>query len=204
MSAKTDSGPGTWTSLLIIGAGLLFGLLAGVLIFFGLPALGALRPAPETVTPPAAGSNSAAPAPVVGAPAPDFTLTDLNGESVRLSDLKGQVVLLNFWATWCGPCEAEMPAIEDRFTTLKGQGLVVLGINQDEEAETVQAFVDRLGLGFPILLDPGAVVGELYRARGLPTTFIVDRDGQIAVQKVGYMSDGQLDQYLSQVGFSAP
>jgi peroxiredoxin len=203
MNVKTNSGLGTWTSLLIIGAGLAFGLLAGVLIFFGLPALGGLRAAPEAAAVQTPGGPQA-PAPVVGAPAPDFVLNELNGGQVRLSDLKGQVVLLNFWATWCGPCEAEMPAIEDRYTTFKGQGLVVLGINQDEDSETVQAFVERLGLDFPILLDPGAVVGELYRARGLPTTFIVDRDGQIVVQKVGYMSDGQLDQYLSQVGFSAP
>jgi peroxiredoxin len=202
MNVKTNSGPGTWASLLIIGAGLLFGLLAGVLIFFGLPALGGLRAAPEAAVQTPGGPQ--APAPVVGAPAPDFVLNELSGGQVRLADLKGQVVLLNFWATWCGPCEAEMPAIEDRYTTFKGQGLVVLGINQDEDAEIVQAFVERLGLDFPILLDPGAVVGELYRARGLPTTFIVDRDGQIVVQKVGYMSDGQLDQYLSQVGFSAP
>jgi len=199
MGAKTDPGPGAWASLLIIGAGLLLGLLAGVLIFFGLPAL---RAAPGSAAQTPAGP--AAPAPVVGAPAPDFVLTALDGQPVRLSDLKGQVVLLNFWATWCGPCEAEMPAIQDRYTTFKGQGLVVLGINQDEEAETVRAFVERLGLSFTILLDPGAVVGELYRARGLPMTFIVDRDGQIVIQKVGYMSDGQLDRYLSQVGLSAP
>ncbi len=199
MGTKTDSGPGAWASLLIIGAGLFLGLLAGVLIFFGLPAL---RAASGSAAQTPAGPS--APAPVVGAPAPDFVLTNLDGQQVRLSDLKGRVVLLNFWATWCGPCEAEMPAIQDRYTTFKGQGLVVLGINQDEDAETVRAFVERLGLSFTILLDPGAVVGELYRARGLPMTFIVDRDGQIVIQKVGYMSDGQLDQYLSQVGLSAP
>lgn len=199
MSLKSDSGPGTAASLLIIGAGLLFGLLAGGLIFFGLPAL---RAAPGAAAQTPAGPP--APAPVVGAPAPDFVLTDLEGRKVRLSDFKGQVVLLNFWATWCGPCEAEMPAIEDRYTTFKSQGLVVLGVNQDEDAETVRAFVDRLGVTFTVVLDPGAVVGELYRARGLPTTFIVDRDGQIIVQKVGFMSDRQLDQYLSQAGLSAP
>jgi peroxiredoxin len=202
MSAKSNSGPGAAASLLVIGAGLLFGLLAGGLIFFGLPALSALRVAPEAT--PRTPAGPPAPAPVVGAPAPDFVLTDLDGRQVRLSDLKGQVVLLNFWATWCGPCEAEMPAIEDRYNTFKSQGLVVVGINQDEDAETVQAFVDRLGLTFTIVLDPGAVVGELYRARGLPTTFIVDRNGQIIVQKVGFMSDGQLDQYLSQAGLSSP
>lgn len=199
---KNDAGPGTAASLLIIGAGLLFGLLAGGLIFFGLPALSALRADADSAAQTPAGPP--APAPVVGAPAPDFVLSDLAGQPVRLSDFRGQVVLLNFWATWCGPCEAEMPAIEDRYTTFKNQGLVVLGINQDEAAETVQPFVDRLGLTFTIVLDPGAVVGELYRARGLPTTFIVDRDGQIIIQKVGFMPDHQLDQYLSQVGLSTP
>ncbi|MCS6909216.1 MAG: redoxin domain-containing protein [Anaerolineales bacterium] len=202
MSLKNDSGSGTAASLLVIGAGLLLGLLAGGLIFFGLPALNALRVASQATAQTPAGPL--APAPVVGAPAPDFVLTDLEGRQVRLSDFKGQVVLLNFWATWCSPCQAEMPAIEDRYATFKSQGLVVLGINQDEDTKTVQAFVERLGLTFTILLDPGAVVGELYRARGLPTTFIVDRDGKIIVQKVGFMSDRQLDQYLSQAGLSNP
>ncbi|MDW8328128.1 MAG: redoxin domain-containing protein [Anaerolineales bacterium] len=202
MSLRNDSGPGTAASLLVIGAGLLLGLLVGGLIFFGLPALNALRLASPTTA--QAPIGPPAPAPVVGAPAPDFVLFDLEGRQVRLSDFKGQVVLLNFWATWCSPCEAEMPAIEDRYATFKSHGLVVLGINQDEDTETVKAFVERLGLSFTIVLDPGAVVGELYRARGLPTTFIVDRDGKIIVQKVGFMSDRQLDQYLSQAGLSNP
>lgn len=196
----TDAPPSNRAAILVIGAGLLFGLAAGLVVFFGLPALSQTPASGGAGDPVATAGPLAAPAPIVGAPAPDFVLTTLAGEQVHLADLKGQVVMINFWATWCGPCEAEMPAIQSRYDTLRTNGLVVLAVNADESAETVQPFVDRWALTFPILMDPGLVVNDLYRVRGMPTTFFIGRDGVIAAQKVGLMSEGQLDRYLGEVG----
>jgi peroxiredoxin len=181
--------------LLIMGLGLVVGLLAGLVVFVGVPDWMVGRAAP------AAGSTGTpAPAPVVGAPAPDFALLDLSGSEVRLSDLQGRVVLINFWATWCGPCELEMPAIEAEYQARQGQGLVVLAVDLDEPARMVAEFVERLGLSFTVLLDPGARVFDLYRIRGYPTSFFVNRDGYVARQHVGYMTPGQLSTYLDQLG----
>ncbi|MEX1247339.1 MAG: TlpA disulfide reductase family protein [Anaerolineales bacterium] len=139
----------------------------------------------------------AAPAPEVDAQAPEFGLQNLQGETVRLSELRGQVVLINFWATWCGPCRLEMPVIQQRFND---GGFAVLAVDFDETAEQVQAFVDELDLELPILLDPGGNVQELYRIRGYPTTFFVDADGVIRILHVGEMSPEILDNYLAQMG----
>jgi cytochrome c biogenesis protein CcmG/thiol:disulfide interchange protein DsbE len=138
-----------------------------------------------------------APAPEVGAPAPDFTALTPQGDRVSLSDLRGQVVLINFWATWCAPCRVEMPAIQARYN--RG-GFTVLAVDFDENAELVQAFVDGLGLSFPVLLDPGGEIQNLYRVRGYPTSFFVDADGIIRVFHIGDMSETELDNYLSHLG----
>jgi cytochrome c biogenesis protein CcmG, thiol:disulfide interchange protein DsbE len=138
-----------------------------------------------------------APAPDVGAPAPDFTALTPQGEPVKLSELRGQVVLINFWATWCAPCRVEMPAIQARYN--RG-GFSVLAIDFDERAELVQAFVNDLGLSFPVLLDPGGEIQNLYRVRGYPTSFFIDADGIIRVLHIGDMSQTELDDYLSQLG----
>jgi peroxiredoxin len=184
-------------ALVFVGAGLLFGLAAGLIVFYGLPSL----PSFGSGVALSGGPNSTpAPAPVVGAPAPNFRLKDIAGDDVELASFKGQVVLLNFWATWCGPCEAEMPAIEERYQTFKSQGFTVLGVNLDEPVGDVVMFINRLGVTFPILLDPGATVFDLYRVRGYPTTFFIDRAGLIVTEHVGIMSDGQLDRYLLEVG----
>jgi peroxiredoxin len=180
-------------ALLIMGAGLLLGLAAGLVVFIGLPDFGA----PGAAQAPA---GTPAPAPIVGAPAPDFTLKDLSGSDVTLSGLRGQVVLINFWATWCGPCRLEMPAIQAEYEELRASGLMVLAVNLDEPQPAVQAFADELGLTFPVLLDPGAKVNDLYRVRGYPTTFFVDREGVVARLHVGIMSESQLRDYLDRLG----
>jgi peroxiredoxin len=182
-------------ALLIMGLGLLLGLLAGLIVFVGPPSW----PFGQQSTPEGTPATPA-PAPVTGAPAPDFTLEDLDGNPVRLADLEGQVVLLNFWATWCGPCRLEMPALQARYDALKAQGFTVLAVNMDEPRDDAALFAQDLGLSFPVLLDPGASVNDLYRVRGYPTTYIVDREGLISRQHVGILSEGQLDDYLSQVG----
>ncbi len=188
--------------VLIVGAGLLVGLLAGLVIFVGLPAQWAIPGLGQRATTAATGGpvDTPAPAPVTGAPAPDFKLNDLAGRPVQLSALKGQVVLINFWATWCGPCQLEMPAIQHAYDARKGAGLTVLAVNLNEPAKTVQDYVDNLKLSFPVLLDPRDDVTNLYRVRGYPTTFFIDRNGTVAVEQVGMMTDAQLADNLARLG----
>jgi peroxiredoxin len=131
--------------------------------------------------------------------APDFTLQSVSGETVSLSDHRGKVVLINFWATWCPPCRQEMPDIQDRYARYSPD-LVVLAVNNNETADLVAAFVDEFGLTFDPLLDPGAVVQTLYQLNGYPTSIFVDRDGVIQVIKVGFMTAGQMDGYLGSLG----
>ncbi|MBC8497284.1 MAG: redoxin domain-containing protein [Anaerolineales bacterium] len=135
----------------------------------------------------------------VDAPAPDFELVSLSGEQIQLEDYRGQVVLLNFWATWCGPCRLEMPAFQDRFEQYGG-GLQVVAVNFDESAEDVQSFVDELGMTFDVLLDLGAEVQKLYQVRGYPTSYFIDADGIVRVVHIGLMTEGQLDDYLADLG----
>jgi len=188
-----------WAGWILLGAGLLIGLAAGLVVFYGIPAW-PTGGQPVSAAIPGGPAATPAPAPVVGAPAPDFTLNDLSGNQVTLSNFRGQVVLINFWATWCGPCLIEMPAIERRYAALKDQGFVVLAIDLDEPITEVSAFVHELGLTFPVLLDPGAAINDLYRVRGLPTSFVVDREGVIQQLHIGLMTEEQLDGYLAKVG----
>jgi cytochrome c biogenesis protein CcmG, thiol:disulfide interchange protein DsbE len=182
--------------LVVLGAGLV-GLGAGLAVFLGWPSAEPIASAAGQTEP-----ESPGPAPVAGAPAPDFSLSGIDGAQVRLSDYRGDVVLVNFWATWCGPCRAEMPLLQERFTALRESGLVVLAVNDDEPVGEVTAFVQELGLTFPILLDPGANVQQLYRVLGYPTSFLVGRDGVIQRVHVGVLTDSQLDRYLREAGFS--
>ena len=128
-----------------------------------------------------------------GFPAPDFELETPEGEMVRLSDLRGQVVIINLWASWCGPCRAEMQAIQRLYDDQRERGLTVLAVNstvQDRESEALR-FADELGLSFPIVLDREGVVSQRYRLRALPSTFFVDRAGVIrSVIVGGPMSEG--------------
>ena len=141
-------------------------------------------------------------APRAGSRAPDFELTALDGKVVRLSELRGRAVLINFWATWCGPCRIEMPDIQEQYET-HTPDLVVLAINMDESPELVAPFVNELGLTFPILLDPGGKVNrELYTVRGYPSSYFVDKDGVIRVVQLGIMTSGQLKGYLEEVGIT--
>jgi peroxiredoxin len=172
----------------LAGLGVALGLAIGYIIFF------------RTLPAPTSESREAAPAPVSGAPAPDFRLAALGGERIQLADLEGRVVLINFWATWCGPCTAEMPLLEDRYTTYKDSGFTILAVNVDEDVDVIRPFVDRYALTFPILLDPGSIVHDLYRVRGYPTSLFIDRDGVITDIHVGALLDEQLDAYLGGLG----
>ncbi len=125
-------------------------------------------------------------APRIGHLAPDFVLTTLDGREVRLSDYRGHVVFLNFWATWCGPCKVEMPAIERLYREYRRQGFTILAVSTDLEGPAVtRPYRDALGLTFTIAHDPEAVVMRLYGVRTLPVTFLVDREGVITHQIFG-------------------
>ncbi len=116
--------------------------------------------------------------------APDFTLTDLHGKKVSLSGFRGKVVILNFWATWCGPCEAEMPSLNNLYREFKSKGLVVIAISVDQSETSVLSFIAEKKLAFPVLLDKNKeVYFDSYAVMGLPTTFIIDRSG-VLVEKI--------------------
>lgn len=126
-------------------------------------------------------------APQVGFPAPDFTLSTLEGETYALSDFQGQAVLVNMWATWCPPCRAEMPAIEKMYQEYKDQGFVVLAVNsafQDNLAD-IPAFTFEYGLTFPILLDETGDAGRAYAVLSLPSSYFINRLGVITEVVIG-------------------
>ena len=120
-----------------------------------------------------------------GEAAPAFQLVTVDGDSLSLASLKGQVVLVDFWATWCGPCRAEMPALQQLYEDFAGRGVELVAISVDVQSQGVPEFVRRLELTYPILLD-GRAVQASYRVLGLPTLFVVDRQGIIRHVHVGY------------------
>jgi thiol-disulfide isomerase/thioredoxin len=127
----------------------------------------------------AAEHDSSSSLPEKGFVAPDFTLEMLDGPETTLSDLRGQVVLINFWATWCPPCRAEMPAIQEVYNRYRDQGFVVLAVDLGESDARVRGFVEEMELTFSILMDRNEDVSQLYRVRSIPTTYFVDREGVI-------------------------
>jgi peroxiredoxin len=126
--------------------------------------------------------------PWTGEPLPAFSLRDLDGAPHRLADYRGKVVLINFWATWCGPCRDEMPSIQDLRSQLKGKPFAVLAINLDEPESRVRKFLARWKVDLPVLLDPERTVARQWNARILPATFIVGPDGRIRYSSVGELN----------------
>ena len=144
-------------------------------------------------------SNQAlSPAPALGREAPDFTLEDLDGNSIRLNDLRGKVVFLNFWATWCPPCRAEMPDIEEIHQKYKGQDVVILGIDIQESADKVRSFVEDGGYTWTMVLDGTGKVADLYKIRAIPTSFFVDKEGIIRAVAIGGMTDTTMEAKLAE------
>jgi cytochrome c biogenesis protein CcmG, thiol:disulfide interchange protein DsbE len=132
-------------------------------------------------------TNGLIPAPQKGFLAPDFTLESMSGESVTLSDLRGQVVIVNLWASWCGPCRLEMPALKDIFNEYKENGLVILAVNStsQDSRSAVEKFVAEYQLPFTVLLDTEGAAAQLYQLSALPSTFFIGRDGLIRRVVIG-------------------
>jgi peroxiredoxin len=121
--------------------------------------------------------------------APDFALKSMSGANLRLSEHVGEVVVVNFWATWCGPCREEMPVLERLHRQYSKAGLLVLGINMDEDTGGARAMARRLDVTFPVLFDAGKRVAKGYKVASMPATFIVDRDGHVRHQHLGYVPE---------------
>ena len=115
----------------------------------------------------------------------EFELASIKGAKIKLSSLKGKIVLLNFWATWCGPCRKEMPSMQRMYDKLKSEGLEILAVDLMEDKRQVEGFAKELGLSFPILLDSDGKVGALYDARSIPTTYLLDRRGLLFSRAIG-------------------
>lgn len=129
----------------------------------------------------------------------DFTLADLQGKPWHLQDLRGKVVLVNFWATWCPPCRKEMPDLQVLYDKFKDQGFVVLSIS-DEEAAKVAPFIAEQKISYPVLLDPGRKVNEAFIVEGIPKSFVFDRDGKLVAQSIDMRTRDQFLGMLGQAG----
>jgi len=129
----------------------------------------------------------------------DFILTDLQGKTWELKNLRGKVVLVNFWATWCPPCRKEMPDLELLQQRFRDQGFVVLAIS-DEEQGKVRPFITERKITYPVLLDPGRKVNDLFQVEGIPKSFVYDRDGKLVAQSIDMRTQKQFLQMLSQAG----
>src|SRR6202171_2458925 len=130
---------------------------------------------------------------------PEFTLKDLSGKTWTFSELRGKVLLVNFWATWCPPCRKEMPDLETLFGRFGSKGLLVLGIS-DEEVAKVEPFIRERKVSFPVLLDPGRKVNEMFVVEGIPKSFVYDREGKLVAQSIDMRTQKQFLEMLGKAG----
>jgi len=148
--------------------------------------------------PQAALADAAAPALGAKSPAPDFTLPAVGGKSLSLSQYKGQVVMINFWATWCGPCRQEMPLLDAMYKKYKAMGFTLIGVNVEPDSKAAEEFLKKLPVSFPVAFDAESKVSQLYNVQGMPSTVIVDRKGNARVLHKGYRP-GDENTYLDHV-----
>lgn len=130
--------------------------------------------------------------------APDFTLKSATGENLRLSDLRGEVVMINFWASWCGPCRQEMPLLDEIYSQYKPMGFTILGVNVEEDTTKARKMLQDNPVDFPVLFDKQSEVSKLYNIVAMPSTILVDRDGNVRYLHRGY-KPGFEDAYQQQV-----
>jgi peroxiredoxin len=130
--------------------------------------------------------------------APDFTLKSNSGENLKLSELRGQVVLINFWASWCGPCRKEMPLLDQLYQQYKPLGFTVLGVNVEEDSNQARSLLSKVPVTFPVVFDGTNSVSKMYNVVAMPTTVIVDRNGKVRYLHKGYLP-GYEDAYQQQV-----
>ena len=135
--------------------------------------------------------------------APDFTLKSLDGSNLRLEEYRGQVVLINFWASWCGPCRQEMPLLDRLHHRYEDTGFAVLGVNVEGEVAPAQEIVDKTNVTFPILIDESQRVSEMYNLQAMPSTVVIDRDGVVRYIHLGY-KPGDEAKYVEVVKSSPP
>lgn len=135
---------------------------------------------------------------LTGQAAPDFALKSSSGENLRLSEYRGDVVMVNFWATWCGPCRQEMPLLDELYSRYERVGFSLLGVNIDDDSRKAMRMVSELGISFPVLFDARKEVSKLYEVDAMPVTVLIDREGTIRYVHHGY-KPGYEDKYLDQI-----
>ena len=178
--------------MVLVGAGLLIlGVLAGILLLTNEANANRSQPDNETAQLP-----SVVPA-EVNFPAPDLSLSDLKGDLVSLADYRGQVVLVNNWATWCPPCKAEMPALQAYYEDHQDQGFVLVAIEAGEPADEVAQFASDYGLTFPVWLDPNSAALEAFNNFTLPSSYVIDAQGTVRLAWSGAISREMLEKYLT-------
>ncbi len=162
-------------------------LLGSAWILYSQEPVEELNPADSVVT-----------APVVGYHAPDFTVPTLRGEPFTLSEQRGKPVVMNFWATWCPPCRAEIPFFQEAARKYNGQ-VAVIGVDDGEPADLVSSFVGEMGMTYPIPLDEDSAVSRQYRVNSLPTTYFIDGEGVIRHIHIGIISNAVLEERIAQL-----
>ena len=145
---------------------------------------------------PSSSLDSAIPS-AVDFPAPALSLQDVQGQPVSLADYAGQIVLVNNWATWCPPCKAEMPVLQDYFNDYRQQGFMIIAIEAGEPLDEVSAYVKKAGLTFPVWVDPGQRAMLAFQAFSLPNSFVIDRQGQVRLAWTGAISRAMLEEYVT-------
>jgi peroxiredoxin len=133
-----------------------------------------------------------------GQSAPDFVLKSADGQNLRLSEYRGDVVMINFWATWCGPCRQEMPLLDDLYNRYERVGFNLLGVNIDDDSRRAMQMVEELGVNFPVLFDERKEVSKLYEVEAMPVTVLVDRNGTVRHVHHGY-KPGYEEKYLTEI-----
>lgn len=182
----THSSPGRVIALMMVG----FGFLAlGISFFMTQRDSASYDSTTEFSTVPAK----------VDFPAPELTLTTLAGDEASLSDYRGSVVLVNLWATWCPPCTEEMPTLKAFYEKYHSQGFELIAIDQGETLEAVVPFVKEFALPFPVWLDTGSQAGIVFKTMNLPSSYVIDRTGQVRLMWIGGISKRNLEKYVPDI-----